>query len=233
MTTTLEAPAPVTQAEIASCDGVPAVAEIVSTPSDPIRATKLKRLFNAMTLLGLAGVATLVIVGIATGVLTSVASLREFVDGFGVLAPLAFIAAGALESVFPVIPGSGAIMSAPIIFGHLEGTLFAYLATVVGSILVFAVSRLVGRDLVVARFSQRTLEKYGRWLDHPKFTKYFAIAIALPLAPDDVLCYLAGLTKLRLRTYLLIVFLCKPWGVLLYTTGVMALLKAVFPWLGL
>lgn len=186
-----------------------------------------------MSLIGLAGIVTLVVLGFTSGVLTSVASLREFVDSFGPLAPIAFILAGSLEAVFPLIPGSGTIISAPIIFGHLEGTIYAYLATVLGSIIVFGISRLIGRDLLVARFSQRTIERYGKWLDHPKFTKYFAIAIAAPLAPDDALCYLAGLTQMRWRTYLLIIFLCKPWGVLLYTTGVMALLKAVFPWLGL
>ena len=233
MTTTLEAEPAVRSEPITSGDDGPAAAEIVSTPSDPVRASKLKGLFHALTLLGLAGVATLVVVGITSGVLTSVASLRQFVDGFGVFGPVAFIIAGALESVVPVIPGSGAIISAPVIFGYIKGTIFAYLATVVGSILVFAISRHAGRDLVVARFSQRTLERYGKWLDHPKFTRYFAIAIAMPLAPDDVLCYLAGLTTMRWRTYLLIIFLCKPWGVLLYTTGVMAILKAVFPWLGL
>ncbi|MFD0866890.1 TVP38/TMEM64 family protein [Tessaracoccus lubricantis] len=207
--------------------------EDVTAPADPAHARHLKTIFHAMTLLGLAGVATLVVLGFTSGVLTSVASLREFVDGFGVLAPLAFIAAGSLESVFPVIPGSGTIISAPIIFGHVEGTIYAYLATVLGSIVVFFISRHVGRDLAFARFSERTLARYGKLLDHPKFTKYFAIAIALPLAPDDVLCYLAGLTAMRWRTYLLIIVLCKPWGVLLYTTGVMAILRAVFPWLGL
>lgn len=214
-------------------EGEPMDATHRTTPSDPARTRRLRRLIHAATLIGLAGVVVLVALGIASGVLTSVASLREFVDGFGVLAPVAFILAGALEAVFPVIPGSGAIISAPIIFGHLQGAFYAYLATVAGSILVFAISRHVGRDMLVARFSERSIERYGKWLDHPKFTRYFAIAIALPLAPDDLLCYLAGLTTMRWRTYLLIVFLCKPWGVLLYTTGVMAILKAVFPWLGL
>lgn len=207
--------------------------EELSTPSNPERSKRLKRFFHVMSLIGLAGIVTLVVLGFTSGVLTSVASLREFVDSFGPLAPIAFILAGSLEAVFPLIPGSGTIISAPIIFGHLEGTIYAYLATVLGSIIVFGISRLIGRDLLVARFSQRTIERYGKWLDHPKFTKYFAIAIAAPLAPDDALCYLAGLTQMRWRTYLLIIFLCKPWGVLLYTTGVMALLKAVFPWLGL
>lgn len=207
--------------------------EDVTTPSDPVRAKRLKTLIHVLTFIGLACVVTLVVLGFTSGVLTSVASLREFVDGFGLLAPVAFILIGSLESVVPVIPGSGAIISAPIIFGQIEGTLWAYLTTVLGSTLVFFVSRHVGRDMVVARFSQRTLERYGKWLDHPKFMKYFAIAIALPLAPDDVLCYMAGLTNMRWRTYLLIIFLCKPWGVVLYTTGVMTILKVVFPWLGL
>ena len=207
--------------------------EELSTPSNPERSKRLKRFFHVRSLIGLAGIVTLVVLGFTSGVLTSVASLREFVDSFGPLAPIAFILAGSLEAVFPLIPGSGTIISAPIIFGHLEGTIYAYLATVLGSIIVFGISRLIGRDLLVARFSQRTIERYGKWPDHPKFTKYFAIAIAAPLAPDDALCYLAGLTQMRWRTYLLIIFLCKPWGVLLYTTGVMALLKAVFPWLGL
>lgn len=160
-------------------------------------------------------------------------SLRSFVDGFGAWAPLALILAGALEAVLPVVPGSGAVVAAPIIFGPVEGAVYAYLATCFGSIIVFAISRFMGRDLVVARFSQPTLERYGKWLEHRRFTTFFALAIAAPLAPDDVLCYLAGLTNIRWRTYLLIIFLCKPWGVILYTAGVTAILKAAFPWLGL
>lgn len=231
--TTLDVPAlHVPRASIVPTE-VPVDVEELTTPTNPERSRRIKRLFHVMTAVGLAGIVGLVILGFTSGVLTSIESLRQFVDGFGVLAPVAFILAGALEAVFPVVPGSGAIISAPIIFGHIEGTIYAYLATVLGSIVVFAIARLVGRDLLVARFSQRTIERYGKWLDHPKFVKYFAIAIAMPLAPDDVLCYLAGFTKMRWRTYLLIIVLCKPWGVLLYTTGVMAILKAVFPWLGL
>lgn len=202
-------------------------------PSNPARVLRIRRALHAATLLGVAGIVALTVWGVASGVLTSVASLREFVEGFGPLAPVAFILVGALEAVVPVIPGSGTMTAAPIIFGQVAGTIYAYVATVLGSIVVFAITRLVGRDLLEARFSPRTLERHAAWLEHPKFTRYFAIAIAAPLAPDDLLCYVAGLTRMRWRTYLLIIFLCKPWGVLLYTTGVMALLRAVFPWMGL
>lgn len=201
--------------------------------TDPDRTRRIRLAFRIATAVGLLVVLTLVVLGITSGVLTSLESLRAFVGRFGVFAPVVFVLAGALEAVVPVIPGSGTVLSAPVLFGPVRGVLYAYLATVLGSIMVFAISRVLGRDLVVARVPARYLERYGVWLDHPKFTKWFALAIAAPLAPDDALCYLAGLTKMRWRTYVLILLVCKPWGVLLYTTGLLALLKVVFPWLQL
>ncbi len=202
-------------------------------PADPRRTRRIRLAFRLATAVGLLVVLTLVVLGITTGVLASVEPLRAFVGRFGAFAPVAFVLAGAVEAVVPVIPGSGAVLSAPVLFGPVRGVVYAYLATVLGSILVFTISRVLGRDLVVARVPPRVLERYGSWLDDPRFTKWFAIAIAAPFAPDDALCYLAGLTPMRWRTYLLILLVCKPWGVLLYTTGLLALLKVVFPWLEL
>lgn len=197
------------------------------------RARRLRSVFRWATFGFLLLLLAALIAGISSGVLTSVESLRAFVGKFGPLAPIAFIAAGAVEAVFPVIPGSGAVLSAPVIFGFVHGTIYAYLATCIGSMLVFLIARVLGRDLIVARVPEKLMTKYGKWLDHPKFDKYFALLIALPFAPDDVLCYLAGVTRMSWRKYVLILLLCKPWGVLLYTSGVVALLKVVFPWLQL
>lgn len=200
---------------------------------DEDRVGRIRSAFRVATILAVVGLAVLVVLGITSGVLTSLSALRRFVDGFGVFAPVAFIAAGAVEAVFPVIPGSGAILSAPLLFGPWLGVLYAYLATCLGSMLVFGISRVLGRELLVAKLSPRMLARYGRWIDHPRFPRWFAAAIAAPFAPDDALCYLAGVTSMRWRTYVLIILLCKPWGVLLYTTGLLAILKVVFPWLQL
>ncbi len=207
--------------------------EELATAEHPERARRLKLFFQISTAVAAAGIVVLVVVGVTSGVLTSVESLRGFLGQFGVLAPAAFVVAGALEAVVPVIPGSGTVISAPVLFGPVAGVIYAYLATCLGSLIVFGIARVLGRDLIVARFPRKVIERYAKWLDHPKFTKYFAAAIAAPLAPDDALCYLAGVTSLKWRTYLVIILLCKPWGILLYTTGVMALLKVVFPWMEL
>ena len=96
----------------------------------------------------------------------------------------------------------------------------------------FAISRHVGRPLLETMFHRRSVRRYLGWLDHPHFTAYFAAAIALPVAPDDLLCYLAGLTKMRVRTYVLIILLLKPWSILAYSFGVIAVLQRWLPWLG-
>lgn len=62
-------------------------------------------------------------------------------------------------------------------------------------------------------------EKYSNVTEHKNFTKYFAIAIFLPLAPDDFLCYLAGTTKMKLRHFTIIILLGKPFAIAMYTFG--------------
>lgn len=177
------------------------------------------------------GVAVLVAWGIQSGVLTSVSRLQDFLAGFGLWAPMVYALVGASESVFPVIPGSITIIAAPLLFGPVVGILAAYAATCLGSIAVFLISRHVGSDLIRTRFRPATVDRYLGWLGHRDFTRWFAIAIALPLAPDDLLCYLAGMSKMRFRTFVLIILLLKPWALLAYAFGVLMLLQQFFPWL--
>ena len=55
-------------------------------------------------------------------------------------------------------------------------------------------------------------------------------SIALPIAPDDLLCYVAGTTRMRWRTYVWIILLCKPWALIAYGLGVSAVLLKFLPW---
>ena len=80
-----------------------------------------------------------------------------------------------------------------------------------------------------ARFNAKTLNKYLGWLTHPRFPHFFALAIALPVAPDDFLCYLAGLTNMKKRVFTAIIVLLKPWSILAYSFGVLTLLKLLLP----
>jgi uncharacterized membrane protein YdjX (TVP38/TMEM64 family) len=68
--------------------------------------------------------------------------------------------------------------------------------------------------------SEKTYDKYSGWLENQsRFDKLFALAIFLPIAPDDALCLMAGLTNISLKKYIWIILLAKPASILLYSMG--------------
>ncbi|WP_134772957.1 TVP38/TMEM64 family protein [Ornithinimicrobium flavum] len=211
-----------------------AVATVPLARASPIRSRPVPpvlRWSRRVTVVGWLLLALLVTWGVQAGVLTSVGRLQDFLAGFGPWAPIVYALVGAGEAVLPVVPGSVTVLAAPVLFGPVVGLLVAYAATCLGSVAVFLLSRHVGTDVLRSRFRPATVERYLGWLEHRHFTRWFAVGIALPLAPDDLLCYLAGLSGMRLRTFVLVVLLLKPWALVVYTFGVLSLLQHVLPWL--
>ena len=98
--------------------------------------------------------------------------------------------------------------------------------------MAFLLSKHNGRPFVHHIIGEKNYNKYIGWLDKGKaFDKAFAVAIFLPVAPDDLLCYIAGLTKMSLKKFTCIILLGKPGSIFLYSlglTGIMELIKYVF-----
>lgn len=181
-------------------------------------------------LLGLGLSIALVGWGLDTGVLRSLENLQAFITALGVWGPAVFMLASAASVVFPIVPAGLLVIAGPVLFGPLEGTLYNYLAVCAGSLLNFAIARHVGLSLIERIFAPRTVEKFLGWTRSGRFTRAFALAIALPIAPDDLLCYIAGTTRMRWRTYLAIILLCKPWALIAYGLGISTLVLRFLPW---
>ncbi|MGP9537519.1 TVP38/TMEM64 family protein [Brachybacterium sp. AOP43-C2-M15] len=192
---------------------------------DPLRtAARLSPLLGLLVSVGL------VWWGIESGVLSSLESLRAYITSLGPWGPIAFTVLTIALVVFPVIPGGLTVIAAPVMFGAVEGIALAYVAVCIGLLLNFTIGRHVGLGVLERMFSPRTIDKYLGWTRGPRFTRTFAAVITVPIAPDDLLGYLAGTTKMRWRTYAAIVLLCKPWSLMLYGLGVSALLLRILPW---
>ncbi|MGP9745156.1 TVP38/TMEM64 family protein [Brachybacterium sp. AOP29-B2-41] len=181
-------------------------------------------------LLGLGLSVGLIWWGLQTGVLQSLENLQAFIDTLGAWGPIVFMVVSVASVVFPIVPGGLLVLAGPVLFGAVEGTLYNYAAVTAGSMLNFLIARHVGLSLIERLFRPRTVEKFLGWTRSPHFTRAFATAIALPIAPDDLLCYIAGTTKMRWRTYVWIILLCKPWALIAYGLGVSALVMRFLPW---
>lgn len=196
----------------------------------PTRRDPLRLAAQLSPLLGLGVSIALVWWGLETGVLQSLENLQVFIDSLGAWGPVAFLIASAASVVFPIVPAGLLVIAGPVLFGPIEGTIYNYVAVCAGSLLNFAIARHVGLGLIERLFRPRTVEKFLGWTRSGHFTRTFAVAIALPIAPDDLLCYIAGTTRMRWRTYVAIILLCKPWALIAYGLGVSALVLRFLPW---
>ncbi len=178
-----------------------------------------KNFLNILSILILITLTLLGIIGYQRGLFNSIDTFREFILSKGNLAPLAFFIIQVIQIVVPIIPGGLTTVFGVIIFGAFWGFILNYLSICLGSILVFFISRTFGRSIVLKLFGQELFDKYHHKIKDKSYEKFFAIAILLPVAPDDFLCYLTGLTDMSFKKYATIIFLLKPPSILAYSMG--------------
>lgn len=211
---------------------LPKPSRVVDSPVRPKRvvgATLARRTPRASTLAKVLSIVSfLASVGICVwawlaGSLKDVDGLRAAIGGLGWWTVALFIIIQAAQVVVPILPGGIGLLAGVILFGPVLGSVWNYIGICAGSIIAFGIARSHGPELLERRFSPKLLTRYRKWTDSPRFTTFLAIAIAAPVAPDDFLCYWAGTTKMRWRTFIIIILTCKPWAILAYSFGLMAL----------
>jgi uncharacterized membrane protein YdjX (TVP38/TMEM64 family) len=154
---------------------------------------------TAARALGLvAAIAALVLLGRAGG--GHVAAFAERLAALGAWGPVAFAAAYAVACVVGV-PASLMTLAAGALFGLAVGTAAAFAGALLGATLAFLVSRYVARALVERRVARdarfaaldRAVGAQGRRL-------VFLLRLS-PVFPFVLLNYALGLTRVRLRDY--------------------------------
>lgn len=187
---------------------------------------------NLCTVMGLVGMVWFIWYGIQNRLFVSQDALEAFLGKFGLFAPALFILIQMVQVVIPILPGAIGCLGGVLIFGPVWGFVYNYVGISIGSILAFSLSKYYGKPFVRGIIGQKNYEKYIGWLDKGKgFDRAFAAAIFFPAAPDDLLCYIAGLTKMSLKKFSVIILLGKPGSIFLYSlglTGIMELLKHLF-----
>ncbi|MBO5246909.1 MAG: TVP38/TMEM64 family protein [Eubacterium sp.] len=152
-------------------------------------------------------------------------ALQQYLIQFGMMAPLIFMVIQITQVVFPIIPGGLTCVAGVLCFGPVWGFVYNYVSIGVGSCINFLLIRKFGKPLLIRLSSPMLYQKYVGWLDKgERFDRMFAIAIFLPVAPDDFLCMLAGLTKMTFKKFVMIIAVCKPCSIFLYSVGLSTIL---------
>ncbi len=165
--------------------------------------------------------------GYNQGYFTSIDELKQLVASVGIWGPTVFILVQILQVIFPIIPGTVGCLAGVVVFDPLVGFLYNYISIVTGSLIVFGIAKVYGKEVVFKLFPQKIANKYFKWINKKNFSKVFALAIFLPVGPDDLLCYIAGTTEMKWNEYVAIIILGKPLSIGLYSLGLVTIFNAI------
>ena len=140
--------------------------------------------------------------------ISSVDGLREYISQAGSAAAIIFIIFSFLQVVLLPIPGSVAVAVGVAMFGPLKCAIYSFIGILLGSIAAFALGRWIGYKAVCWIVGKDTIDK---WLKKLKGKDYLILSLMflLPLFPDDVLCFVAGLSSMTWPYFLIMITLTR------------------------
>ncbi|MDO4912630.1 MAG: TVP38/TMEM64 family protein [Lactobacillus sp.] len=179
-----------------------------------------RRLISILTIVSIVLICILVFYWYKLGIFTNQARMKEYLANKKVIGPLFFILIQIVQVVVPIIPGGVSLIGGVVFFGPWWGFVYNYVGICIGSLINFFLARYYGRPFILYIISEETLDKHLNWTKNQKrFDWIFALCILAPAAPDDVLCFVAGLTDMSFWKYFWIIILCKPWTIAVYSLG--------------
>lgn len=138
-------------------------------------------------------------------------STKTWFKSFGATAWLIFFLIQLAQVIVLPIPAQITTVAGAVIFGGGIAFLISMLAVILGSIIAFAIGRKLGVDIAIKISDKQTVDKYRNLLTK-KGILFLPIMFIFPLFPDDLLCFIAGTTKMSWLYFLIVTVISRPIG---------------------
>ena len=135
-------------------------------------------------------------------------SLESYLERTGTWMSVLFIVIQFLQVIVLPIPSTVTVVVGSALFGPLRGSLYSLLGIVLGSLTGFLIGRYAGYRVVAWLVGRDTLEK---WLKKIKGKDKLLLSamFLLPVFPDDVLCFVAGLSSMSVWYFLIVIIISR------------------------
>lgn len=131
-----------------------------------------------------------------------VEAMRQFIDSFGIWAPLVLILLQVSQVIVAPVPGPVVGAAAGYAFGIVWGTIYGFIGLAIGSAIAILTAKRFGRPFVEDVIADETMDKFDYMADEHGFLP-FLLLFLLPGFPDDAICFIAGLTDIDTRKLIL------------------------------
>ncbi len=139
--------------------------------------------------------------------LEKVAKLKQWIEGYGALAPVVFIA-GYIFATVVFVPGLPVTVLGGVAFGPLWGTLYVWIGATIGAGLAFLVARYAVRSTVErwVQASPRIAKMDGQVAEHG--WRIVMLTRLVPIFPFNLQNYAYGITRIGFWPYLITSSIC-------------------------
>ncbi len=142
-------------------------------------------------------------------------ALAAWVSGFGMLAPLIFIATRTVGAAI-LVPGSLMALTAGALFGPVEGAIYNLAASTLGAMFAFLIARYLASDFIAGRLGDGRLARFVTGVEAEGW-RFVAFTRLVPLFPYNLLNYAYGLTRIKFSHYTIASLICMIPGDVAYT----------------
>lgn len=146
-----------------------------------------------------------------TGVMNkihNVDELREYIKSMGAFAWLTFIILQFLQVVVLPIPAFISVGVGVVLFGPFKAALFSFIGILIGSLVAFFIGRVLGYRVAAWLVGKDNLEKTLKAVKG-KDKAVLTFMFLFPFFPDDVLCFVAGLSSMSKTFFIIMITITR------------------------
>ena len=139
--------------------------------------------------------------------------IRDWANSLGARGPLVTITDNVLQVLLGPVPGQFVGIANGYLYGVWLGTLYSMIGLLIGTVLAMVLARRFGRPFVekLARPSQ--IERWDA-ITQRRGPLFFFMIFLVPSLPDDLVCFLIGLSQLDIRRMVVLAMIGRLPGVI-------------------
>lgn len=131
-------------------------------------------------------------------------TIRDWINSFGQFGIVIFILLQIIQVVIFAIPGEVVQLAGGYIYNAFWGTVLSIVGILLGSAITFGIGRKFGEDLLRKIIPSKHYNSVNSAINRPKNKLVLFILYVIPGIPKDILGYVAGITKLGFKPFIII-----------------------------
>lgn len=135
---------------------------------------------------------------------SSMENVEAFFNDYKAQSVFIYIGTQILQIVICIIPGQWLQFAAGYMYGFWLGYLYSLIGAFLGSVLTYYIAKILGHDAMHLIFGEEKIKKMLRTLNSKKAVVLVFIIFLIPGVPKDLCNYVAGLSEMKLKPFLIV-----------------------------